>query len=262
MTFADAINALDNQWRVLNAVIFREAKARLGLNFIGLWAEFGRLAFAVAIFSVVRYVTGSGVHRGMEIVPFIASGVMTFWMFRRTLFIVAMSSMSADRYAFFPQVTVLDIAIGRGIVNIVLYMILAFITFSVFVLAGVSEPIYRPPYVALVLIISGLYGLFAGLILNSLFTRIRLLRPLMQIGVRVLMMTSGVFFVIPEIPLLVRDFALYNPLLHLNDIMRQEYFGKYTADYADVSYVVHWLVGLILFGLIAERAARKRSALA
>ncbi len=254
----DALNAIDNQLRVLSAVTFREAKARLGLNFVGVWTEFGRLSIAIAIFSVVRYFTGSGIHRGMEIIPFIATGVLMFWMFRRTLLFVSMTSMSAERYAFFPQVTMLDIALGRGVVNIVLYVVLSFVTFGVFIVAGVSGPIYRPAYVAMLLIVSGLYGLFGGIIFNALFARVKILRPVLQVGLRILMLTSGVFFVIPEIPYSLHGFALWNPLLHLNDIMRQEYFGKYSADYADFGYAMRWLIGLALFALIFERAARKR----
>lgn len=257
----DALNAIDNQLRVLNAVIFREAKARLGLNFIGVWTEFGRLSIAIGIFSVVRYFTGSGIHRGMEIVPFIATGVLMFWIFRRTLLFVSMTSMAAERYAFFPQVTMLDIALGRGLVNIVLYIVLSFVAFGLFMIAGVSGPIYRPAYVAMLLMVSGFYGLFAGIIFNALFTRVRILRPILQVALRVMMLTSGVFFVIPEIPYRLHGFALWNPMLHLNDIMRQEYFGKYSADYADFGYAMQWLVGLALFALIFERAARERAEL-
>lgn len=255
----DAVNAIENQLRVLSAVIFREAKARLGQNFVGLWTEFGRLSIAIGIFSVIRYFTGSGVHRGMEIVPFIATGVLMFWIFRRTLLFVSMTSMVADRYAFFPQVTMLDIALGRGIVNIVLYVVLSFVTFGIFMIADVSGPIHRPAYVAMLLIVSGSYGLFAGIAFNALFTKIRILRPVLQVGLRFLMLTSGVFFVIPEIPYKLHGFALWNPLLHLNDIMRQEYFGKYSADYADFGYAMQWLIGLVLFALIFERAARARA---
>lgn len=254
----DVWNAIQNQLRVLSAVIFREAKARLGLNFVGLWTEFGRLAIAISIFGLIRYFSGGGIHRGMETIPFIATGVLMFWMFRRTLLFVSMTGMSADRYAFFPQVTMLDIALGRGIVNIVLYLILSFATFGVFRLVGVSPAIWNPGNVALLLVLSGLYGLFAGIILNALFERIRILRPILQVVLRVLMLTSGVFYVIPEIPHFLHDYALWNPLLHMNDFMRQEYFGKYQTELADFSYVMHWLVGLVLFALIADRAARGR----
>lgn len=256
----DALNALQNQFRVLNAVIFREAKARLGLNFIGLWTEFGRLSIAIGIFSLVRYISGGGIHRGMEIIPFIATGVLMFWMFRRTLLFVASTSLTADRYAFFPQVTVLDMGLGRGVVNIVLYLILSFAAFGVFIIAGVSPPIYRPAYVAMLLIVSGLYGLFAGIIFNALFTRIRILRPILQVALRILLLTSGVFYVIPEIPYFFHDYALWNPLLHLNDLMRQEYFGKYQSEMSDFGYTMRWLIGLVLFALVSERAARGRVA--
>lgn len=256
---SDILNAVGNQWRVLNAVIFREAKARIGLNFIGVWGEFGRLSVAIAIFSIVRYFTSKGIHRGMEIVPFIATGVLMFWTFRRTLLIVSNTSLSYDRYSFFPQVTMLDVALGRAIVNIILYIILSFIVFGVFIVAGISQPIYRPAYVAMLLIVSGMYGLFAGLIFNALCARVRVVRPILQVALRVLMMTSGVFFVIPEIPYLVHDIALWNPLLHLNDLMRHEYFGKYKAEMADFGYAMRWLFGLIFFALVSERAMRERS---
>lgn len=256
---SDVGNAISNQMRVLNAVIFREAKARIGLNFIGIWTEFGRLSVAIAIFSIVRYFAGSGIHRGMEIVPFIASGVMTFWMFRRTLIIVSSTSQNVYRYDFFPQVTPLDIALSRGFVNIVMYIVLAFVAFSIFITAGVSHAIYRPAYVAMLLIISGLYGLFSGIIFNALCTRVKLVRPVLQVVLRLLMMTSGVFFVIPEIPYRLHGFALWNPLLHINDLMRQEYFGFYKAEAADIGYVMIWLVGLLFFALVSERAMRDRA---
>ncbi|WP_165837701.1 ABC transporter permease [Zavarzinia aquatilis] len=255
---SDVSNAISNQLRVLKAVTFREAKARIGLNFLGVWTEFGRLSVAIAVFSVMRYITSKGIHRGMEIVPFIATGVLMFWIFRRTLMLVSTTTLSAERYSFFPQVTILDLAISRGIVNIVLYVILSFVAFAVFMIAGVSQPIYRPAYVAMLLIVSGFYGLFAGIIFNALCTRIRLVRPVLQVALRILLMTSGVFFVIPEIPYLFHGFALWNPLLHLNDLMRQEYFGKYKAEMADFGYAMEWLFWLVFFALVSERAMRPR----
>ncbi|MCF4167618.1 ABC transporter permease [Zavarzinia compransoris] len=241
----------------MSAVIFREGKARMGRNFMGLFAQMGQLGVAITIFSLIRYFTGQGIHRGMDIVPFVATGVIMFWTFRNTMQRVAVTSMMAYNDTFFPQVTPLDVAIARGVVNITLFVLLGFLAFGIFILVGVSHPIYRPAYVAMLILVSGFYGLFAGMILHPVLRRFRLFRPVLTVVLRVLLLTSGVFFVIPEIPYLFHDYALWNPLLHLSDIMRQEYFGTYSAEYADFGYAMRWLVGLILFGLITERAARR-----
>ncbi|NCU32897.1 MAG: hypothetical protein EOM23_08205 [Candidatus Moranbacteria bacterium] len=60
---------------------------------------------------------------------------------------------------------------------------------------------------------------------------------------------SGIFFSVETLPETFRDIALVNPLLHLLELIRVSFFPTFTSPYANVGYIIVWIISLNLLGL-------------
>lgn len=59
-------------------------------------------------------------------------------------------------------------------------------------------------------------------------------------------------------PRYVREFLLWNPQVHIHEMLRDSMFGDQIPAYYDVVYLFGWVVVLNLIGLAAVRAVRTR----
>lgn len=242
---------------ILAAVFYRETLFRFGRRSLGVLEEVGSIVIHVAIFSVMRIIMGVEVHDGMPLLPFTAVGVYCYWLFRTGLAQVSSAVFQGPKYQAFPQVTPLDIALARGGVNILLYIAIAFASFWGLELLGFSGPIGDPVRVLLILMAAGIFGLGIGLACSGLFYYVPIMRSVIVIGgLRLLSLVSGTFFVFPDIPYNLRPYAVWIPNLHMADMIRAAYFPSYRENWTSTTYVMTWIVGSLLGGLLVERAMR------
>jgi len=83
------------------------------------------------------------------------------------------------------------------------------------------------------------------------------MRTVMMIGaMRFLALIDGTFFVYPDLPPNLRVYAVWIPNLQLNDMARQAYFPSYRENWTSLTYVVAWIAGSLLCGMLVERALR------
>jgi capsular polysaccharide transport system permease protein len=89
-------------------------------------------------------------------------------------------------------------------------------------------------------------------VLTSTAGRVRgpLLRPLFW--------CSGLFFTANGLPSNVRDILLYNPVLHVIEIVRDGWFPSYEAQHASAGYAMAWMLCLLVLGLLLERVVRRK----
>jgi capsular polysaccharide transport system permease protein len=253
---AHVLYLLQRQRSALLAVIYREATTRFIASPFGLVGEIARIVLTVAIFTFLRAFAGIPSHHGMDLLPFMVTGVMTLWVMRTALMQAASYPSVARQYALFPHVTPLDVALGRAIVNCIFLIIVSVTAFGLMILFGYSRPVDDLPYVVWIFLVAGFFGAALGLTTGAIAVFFPFFRILIGFLFRLMMYTGGVFFVIPEVPLRFRPYALYNPLLHLNDMIREAYFASYHATQASSSYVAVWIFFSVFVGLAAERALR------
>ncbi len=253
--------AMGRQIEVLIALMYMEAVKRFARRSLGMIEEVGSIAIHVVVLSFMRLVfTGdfSGkLHYGMDILPFTATGVFMYWLFKTGMSNVSAAVFTLHRYSPFPQVTPLDVALAQGTVNILVYSLIALGSFLTMIFLGYSLPIHNIVYVIEMLLYAGVLGMGCGLVISGIFFYIPFVRVVVVVGaLRLLSLVSGTFFVIPDLPYKIRDYALYIPLLHMNDMMREAYFATYRASQADRDYVAWCVIGVVCVGLVAERSLR------
>lgn len=251
------IYGLRRQQQVLSAVIYREAIVRLSGRSLGLLEEAGTILVHVVMFSAIRIFAGSEMQDGMPVLPFICIGVYNFWLFRSGISTVPSALTSVKSYQAHPQVTPLDIALARGIFNIILYTSIAIATFLTLELFGYSPAIGNWTGVLLPLIGNGLYGIGCGLTLAGAFHYLPIIRTVFMIAlIRGMTIVGGTFFVYADLPPSLRVYAKWIPNLQLNEVARAAYFPSFRENWTSLSYILSWIGGSLLVGCLVERALR------
>lgn len=260
ITLSRVLAALTTQIRVLYALILRETKTRYGNYKIGfLWALIEPLVGVtvfVAIFSHLRSDSPSG----MPLVPFMLVGFICYGFFRDPWGAMQSAISNSRNLLTFPQVTTFDVILARGLLEImVCFFVLGFLLYMAYI-AGFEVRCERPLGVLMVCILLSTFGLGVGYIFASiepLFPSIKQFGS--QVMSRPLYFSSGLFFTADSIPAPIREYLLYNPTLHMIELVRGEFFYEFETPYGSWSYASTWAFTTLAVGLLMHQALHKRA---
>lgn len=252
------LDGLFNQVQVVTALILRETRTRFGAHYLGyLWA-FIEPCFWIGMFWALYLVAARQAPPGLDLVDFLATGILTYLIFRQTAGDSVRAIEANSSLLYYPQVFPLDLVVARSLMQ-------AATLGSVFVVLAGGNALYRQSfvidsalYVLLGLILAWLLGATLGLVLCALTTFSRVVDRLTSPLLRPLFWTSGLFFCAADLPTEAREILLLNPVLHCTEMVRRGFFTDYDASYADLGYIVWWILGLGLAGLMLERVARRK----
>jgi capsular polysaccharide transport system permease protein len=258
LTMPTFMRGLVAQGEVVHALILRETRTRFGAHQLGyLWAVVEPLLL-ILTFYILFVVANRQLPEGMDAMSFVATGVIPYNLFSNSLNRVSQSIAGNRALLFYPQVRPIDLAIARSLLEVATYC-------AVFVVLMTAHGLYIQTFeidsalkTVAGFMLAGVLGSTAGLVfctlgqLSNAVDRIRgpIIRPLFWI--------SGIFFAVSELPDRARDVMLYNPVLHVTELVRSGWFTSYESQYVDHSYVLGWCLVLAFVGLSLERVVRRR----
>lgn len=246
------------QLQVVHALILREIKTRFGTHRLGyLWALLEPTLW-IATFGGVYWALGRLAPPSMDVVPFLATGIVPFLLFRETAG-RNVSAIDANRgLLFYPRIRPLDLAISRTLLEFATYVLTFALLMGIYCLVVGRVELENVLEILLGFGLAsglgaGLGMAFAGLAVFANFFE-RLIGPL----IRPLFWMSAVFYPVNAMPQGARKLLLYNPVLHAVELVRDGWFAGYHSHYVNAWYPGLWVLGLLFFGLTVERAARRR----
>ncbi|NWG47504.1 MAG: ABC transporter permease [Alphaproteobacteria bacterium] len=245
------------QGRVLHALILREMTAQYGGTALGyLW---GLLNPMVAI--LVLYAIFSNMHRisppGIPLLMFLITSYLTYNYFMAAFSRASGAVQANTALLNYPQVSPLDVLMGRYILDALTYtLVLLIFTIIGVLVEGPYWPLH-PGAAILTFWSAGLMGHGLGTIVGTLRPKIRSLDNIVSPILRLGFFISGVVFTAHMLPSWTLPYLDWNPLFHITELMREAWFASYESPFADFSYV-----GLILFfmtgaALVLERMGRR-----
>lgn len=251
-------NPWEIQCTVLFALFVRELWARFGRLRLGyLWAILEPLAL-VAAFSGLKILIGSEPIGGVPYPLFFAAGILGYLLFQH-ISLLSLSAVEANLGLFnYRHIKPADTVLSRAMVEAGIFI-------------GTSLAIY-PMLVALgfhfvwndtLLFLGALSGLavfslgigFLFCVLGPLWPESKKVVPAL---IRPLFFISGVFFSAASLPEGLKQWALYNPLLHALELMRRGMFKGYESQEGSLLYL--WMCALVCLylGLSVYRVFRIR----
>jgi capsular polysaccharide transport system permease protein len=251
------LRGLAVQGRVIHALILRELQTRFGRGHLGfLWLFLEPLILATAI-GGLHYFAGHGTGKGVPIFVFYLIGYIPFFAFRAIINRASSAFTSNATLMYHRQVRLFDIVIARNMLEMA-----AVLTIMTFTVIGTAMVLGRMPYsvpalvggaVLLLAYAQGL-GLLAAAVSSVSEVGERLIHPLTYLSLPI----SGAFFTMHSLPPSVRDLMLWNPQVHLHEMMREGMFGDVLISYYSVPYMVGAVLVVNLLGMCAMRAVRPK----
>jgi capsular polysaccharide transport system permease protein len=256
----DVVTAQQTQARVIWALMLRETISRYGEYKIGfLWAFIEPL-LTVLVFVLIFSAMRSDSPGGMPLIPFMLTGIVSFTLFKDPWTQMQNGISTNKSLLAFPQVTTFDVLIARALMAISISLFVLAFMLGMAHLLGYESDIESPLGV---LAIIGLMCIM-GVGLGFLFAALEPIMPSVKqvsslIMGRPLFLGSGLFFIADTIPVQVREYVLYNPLLHCMELLRTEYFHEFHSAHGSWSYVSAWAFGSLAVGLAAHRGLRRKA---
>ncbi len=258
LPFGISARALHIQAGVTGALVLREIKTRFGRTGAGwIWLLFEPLVQClvyVALYEFIR--TRTSPLRGVDVAEFMLSGIIP-WLFYARTSVQVMHSIESNRALLvYPQVTPLDIALARTILEaLIMYVVIGFFLAVKWFVAGDAEVGDLLGVLTASACLCAM-GLGIGLIVMSLDHYIPGLMLVFTYVNRLLYFTSGVFFTISAVPADYRSYVDWNPLLQAVEWARAAYFGNMATDLLNFNLLAFAVPMLVALGIVSERATR------
>lgn len=251
--------ALATQLRVIHALMLRETKTRFGRHRLGfLWAFIEPLLY-VALFTALMSFRNRVAPLGIPVVLFMLCGVVPFLLFRKMLGRCMGAIESNVSLLYFPQVTIFDVVIARALLEFLTISIVFVLLLGILTALNVPMDVERPLdvigwFVALAILSLGLSIGFSALV--PMYPSVQ--NVVQSVLLRPLLFISGVFYSADMLPDAIRPYLLFNPLMHIFELIRSAFFLQFESIYADPGYVLSWVVCTLFFGLLLQRGLRQR----
>jgi capsular polysaccharide transport system permease protein len=246
------------QSEVVIALILRETRTRFGRNRLGyLWALIEPIVVTFTFYFVLK-IAGRGLPPGMGLFSFIATGVLPYTLFSNTVTRVADAVNSNKALLYYPQVRPFELVVARAALEAATFIAVFVLMMGADALISQRLDLEDPLLVIGGLLCASALGTGLGLVfcalgqVSTVVDRVRgpLLRPLFWI--------SGIFFTVGTLPENARDAVVLNPVIHVTEMVRAGWFSTHDTSYVDLGYVLSWIGGLTLVGLLLERWVRRR----
>ncbi len=254
------LSALVTQGRVINALILRETKTRYGRHKLGFFWMFIEPMFFVGLFLAFKLLVRSPTSGGMPDAYFIITGITPFLLFRQSMSSLANAIAGSRSLLAFPQVTTFDVILA--IILLEFSSLLMVFTILLIGSAAFFGPyaIENPLLVLYGILLLGISGAGLGMMFAALVPIMPSIKNITNpLFGRPLFFTSGVFFTADMIPSSVRDYILYNPLLHMIEIIRSGFFVEFESQYIDHRYAFLFATGLLLVGMLMHQSMRNHA---
>ena len=215
-----------------------------------------QLIFTVIIMGIVR---GRGPTQGIPFPVFVLTGVAPFVMYRGIAMLM-MEGLAANRGLFaYKQVMPMDTFIARTIMQCCLASISYLFVLAAFAWYGYDVSVARPlEWVGLIFLgIALAFGL--GMVLAVIADSFPEVRTFTRFFFLLLYFTSGAIFPVSHFPSYLLPYLIWNPFLHLTELIRQEVFPFYRMlNEISFEYVVIVVAVLLFAGLGLFRIRRER----
>jgi len=200
-----------------------------------------------------NYIRGRMPIVGTSAMLFYASGALPFYLFQRIA--TRARSVSLEPNRRLPRITAMDVYLAHAALETILWVSMTIAIFFALWMYGIDQA--QPANISDCIIALGLLammGLGFGMI-NSVIGRFVPLWTRLYIRFnRILLFASGVFYILDFLPLFLREWLVWSPLIHAVEWFRVGLYGQYPAITLDKAYAVYSAIVLLFVGLTADRA--------
>jgi capsular polysaccharide transport system permease protein len=255
--------ALRARVRLINALMLREARTFFTHSRLGYaWALFEPLTHVFVLMVAISFLGGMNLPIiGDSMAVFYMTGVLPYLFFCHLTERGLDLARSQKVVLSLPSVTLGDVLVSSLVLRAATDSVVFVVSVAVFLALGMGVlpddiAALAHAYVLLFLFGSGIAAL--NMALSTLHT---LPEKLWPIVLRALYFLSGIFYHPDAMPAGLREWVLWNPLVHVIEWVREAYFPLYISPWLDEGYVARCAIAAMLLGALAAAAASRRARL-
>ncbi|MBE9604421.1 ABC transporter permease [Acetobacteraceae bacterium H6797] len=251
------LQALRLQIDVIGALIMRESETRYGHHRTGIiWMFAEPLLLGLAV-SVIKVYMGYKLPPGVPILMYGIICYLPFYMFRALIGRSSGALQANMTLLFHRNVTLLDVMIARSTLEL---MSIIGVVVIIELAAGfmIGHWPAKPMTLIAALLLMALLGHGLGMMVAALTAAYEGIERLVHMFTYLMMPLSGAMFMLETVPPAWRDLLLWVPLPNIHEMARDGQFGTLLIHHYDVSYIVYWVIGTNLLGMLALRAIRPK----
>ena len=216
------LSGFEIQWRVVNALVYRELRRRVSDAQCGFLAVLLEPIGQIAVWAALRItVSGATSVNNLNIILFLAPGVILFNLYSRVAS-HGLTTMEANKALFFyRRVKPIDTVLAKAIEELGLYACAAIVVFGV-VWAYLYSLVLRDlPLLVMAFVVMTLLAVATSLLSLVGSYYFPNLKQVLSWLNRAMYLASGVIISPMQLPQFVRDLLVYNPLLQCIELARQ-----------------------------------------
>ncbi|TWT10686.1 ABC transporter permease [Reyranella sp. CPCC 100927] len=250
----DAILA---RWAVIHAVMLREARTRFGRARLGyLWAivePIGHLLTLGVVFSALNQAPPPV---GTNLFLYYVTGLLPYLMFAHVSTELMVSTRNNSSLLQLPAIRIFDAITARALLHLVTEVLVGVIIFTMAVMLG--EQGLPADLLTTAAAVLCLWALATGIgisnmVISEFWTSWDTIYAAI---VRLLYFASGLYYSPISMPASLREILLWNPVLQGVEWFRSGFYQSYEPHWLDIPYTLNCAIGVLLLGLLLEKAAR------
>ena len=235
----------------IRALLLRELQTRFGQYRLGYLWVFLEPLLTIGIMVVLFGTVMQRTLPGMDYSVFLINGIIPFFMFR-TGVTLAISATESNRGLFsYRPVKPIDALLARNILEFLLKFT-AYIAFTAaFVWFGYSISFEQIPQLLGYWSLLFIFMMACSLIFVVIGDFSKELNKFLSVFFLILYFLSGILYSIHIIPVEYREYLLYNPLIHIFELMRHAVAPSYSlVPGISLSYFIIWMIVSLFIGLL------------
>ena len=239
--------------RVIVALILREMSGSYGRSIGGYFWAVAEPVAGIALLSGLFALGFKNPPIGTSFAIFYATGLLPFFMFMDVSNKVAQSINFSRALLGYRRVTFLDAIIARTILSAATQIIVALLVFTGVLWAFETRTTLHIPSVILAYSMALAIGISIGTMNAVIMSFFPIWQRVWGILTRPLVLMSGVIILPQNIPQPIRDYMMYNPLIHVTGEMRNAFYYSYRGEYVDPLYVFSLSITIGVISLLFLR---------
>lgn len=243
----------------IRALILRELQTRFGryrLGYVWVFLEpLLTIGMLVLLFATIRQRMAPGI----EYEVFLINGIIPFFMFR-TGVMLGTSAVESNKGLFsYRSVKPIDALIARNILELLLKFT-AYISFSASLLwFGYSISFSEIPQLLGYWLLLFIFMLGCSLVFLVIADFSKEITKILSPFFLIIYLTSGILYSIHIIPAQYQPYLLYNPLVHIFELMRHAVAPTYPlVSGVSLNYFIIWMVVTLFIGLLLYKRFERR----
>ncbi|NTF11078.1 ABC transporter permease [Agrobacterium rubi] len=249
---------LSRMLNVMHAVILRDIRSRYfdhGLGF--LIVPLFPVAHMMLLLLIYKVVDRQAVF-GDDLVLFFATGLIPVLTFNYVSRFMSVSVLANKSMLAFPAIRLLDIVLGRSMLELVAIVISIIIVLTILVSVG-SNPVPRSMGDAVLAIFCvAILSIGVGIAVSVVTAIFPFFGVFYALFTAIIYLSSGAPIYLHAFPDIVLYYCSFNPAFQAVEWVRSAYYLGYSEQYLSKTYLLGWAFGSLAIGLLMERLLRRQ----